>query len=126
LGSTGCTGFVAADHSAKANVLAIRGSVSAANWAADGKWGVVPCPQYGGEGSKCNEGYTQVWNDCKKQAMDFMTKAQTQNPNYESVVTGHSLGATTAVYAVADVRAKGKEAKLVCCSYSVDLNLTTH
>ncbi len=42
------------------------------------------------------------------------------HPNYEAVVTGHSLGATTAVYAVADVRAKGKEAKLVCYSCSVN------
>jgi alpha-beta hydrolase superfamily lysophospholipase len=117
---------VATDHTARANVLAIRGSVSAANWAADGRWGVVPCPQYGGEGSKCNDGYIAVWNDCKKQAMDLMNKAIAQNPSYESVVTGHSLGATAAVYAVADVRAGGKEAKLVCCSCRVNLNLTTH
>ena len=121
LGKTGCTGFVAADHTAKANVLAIRGSVSAANWAADGRWGVVPCPQYGGEGSKCNDGYIAVWDDCKKQAMDLMGKAMTQNPGYEAVVTGHSLGATAAVYAVADVRAQGKKAKLVCLFCSIIL-----
>jgi hypothetical protein len=105
------------DHTAKANVLAIRGSVSAANWAADGRWGAVKCPQYGGQGSTCNEGYIAVWNDCKKQAIEFLDKAMEQNPTYETVVTGHSLGATAAVYAVADVRAKGKEAKLVCHSY---------
>jgi len=112
LGKTGCTGFVAVDHTAKANVLAIRGSVSAANWAADGRWGLVPCPQYGGQGSQCNDGYIAVWNDCKKPAMELMNKAMAKYPNYQAVVTGHSLGATAAVYAVADVRAKGKAAKL--------------
>jgi hypothetical protein len=114
------------DHTAKANVLAIRGSVSAANWAADGRWGLVPCPQYGGAGSQCNDGYIAVWNDCKKPAMELMNKAMAKYPNYEAVVTGHSLGATAAVYAVADVRSKEKAAKLVCYFYSVNLNLTPH
>jgi alpha-beta hydrolase superfamily lysophospholipase len=64
----------------------------------------------------CNDGYIAVWNDCKKPAMELMNKAMAKYPNYQAVVTGHSLGATAAVYAVADVRAKGKAAKLVLVS----------
>jgi pimeloyl-ACP methyl ester carboxylesterase len=113
LGTTGATGFVASDHSAKVNVLAIRGSVSAANWATDGRYKQVECPEYGGKGSKCNDGYYAVWSDCKKQAVAAMAKAISAYPDYKLVVTGHSLGATTAVYAVADLRNIGKSATLV-------------
>jgi malonyl CoA-acyl carrier protein transacylase len=37
-----------------------------------------------------------------------------ENPSYEIVVTGHSLGAVAAVYAAGELRQKYKKVELVC------------
>jgi hypothetical protein len=82
----------------------MRGSVSMANWIADIKFVQTACPQFGGAGSACSIGFLGFWEQSKPDAMKGIKAALADNPSYEIVVTGHSLGATAAVYAASELR----------------------
>jgi predicted lipase len=104
VGSNAATGYVAADHTKKKIVLSMRGSVSMANWIADIKFVQTACPQFGGQGAACSIGFLGFWEQSRPDAMKGIKAALGENPSYELVVTGHSLGAVAAVYAASELR----------------------
>jgi hypothetical protein len=113
IGNNSATGFVAADHTKKKIVLSMRGSVSLSNWIADIKFFQMDCPQFGGKGSACSIGFLGFWEQSKPQAMKGLLEGLKENPTYDIVVTGHSLGAAAGVYAAGELRKTYKNVELV-------------
>jgi hypothetical protein len=110
-GSNSATGFVAADHTMKKIVVAMRGSVSVANWIADIKFFTTPCTQFG-KGASCETGFYGFWEQSRNFAAKGLAQGLAANPSYGIIVTGHSLGAAAAVYAAGEYRAKYKDVEL--------------
>lgn len=116
IGNNSATGYVAADHTKKKIVVSMRGSSSFNNWIADLKFFQTACPQFGGAKSFCNIGFYGFWQQSKPSVMEGLEQGLAENPNYDIVVTGHSLGAAAAVYAAGELRTqynKGKKVELV-------------
>ncbi|KAJ5697691.1 mono and diacylglycerol lipase precursor [Penicillium malachiteum] len=83
--STDTAGYIARDDANKAIILAFRGSYSVRNWVAD-----IEFPDT--DPGLCDA---------------FLNKTVGTYPDYELVVTGHSLGAGIATLAAADLRGSG-------------------
>lgn len=81
----------------------MRGSVSIANWIADAKFVQTKCDEIVPKGL-CSIGFLNFWNESKEKAMQGIKAAVVDHPNYEFVVTGHSLGGAAAVYATIEMR----------------------
>jgi len=101
--ASGATGFVGVDNARKMVVLSLRGSVNIQNWITDVKFALQDCPEFG-KGARCEVGFYNFWQESKPLAIQGIKKALAENPSYNIVVTGHSLGASAAVFAAADVR----------------------
>jgi len=112
-GNNSATGFVAADHTKKKIVISMRGSVSFSNWMADLKFFQTACPQLGGAKAMCNVGFYGFWQQSKPAAMKGLQQGLGENPNYDIIVTGHSLGAAAAVYAAGELRTQYRKGKKV-------------
>jgi hypothetical protein len=93
-------------------VVAMRGSVSVANWIADIKFFTTPCTQFG-KGASCETGFYGFWEQSRNFAAKGLAQGLAANPSYGIIVTGHSLGAAAAVYAAGEYRAKYKDVELV-------------
>jgi predicted esterase YcpF (UPF0227 family) len=91
------------DNTNKKIVLAMRGSVSIANWLADAKFLQTKCDQIVPK-AFCSIGFLNFWNESKKTAMEGIKNAVADHPDYDFIVTGHSLGGAAAVYATIEMR----------------------
>jgi hypothetical protein len=95
----------------------MRGSVAFSNWMADLKFFQTACPHLGGPKAMCNVGFYGFWQQSKPAAMKGLQMGLQEHPNYDIVLTGHSLGAAAAVYAAGELRAQynrgGKKVELV-------------
>jgi len=88
----------------------MRGSVSFANWMADLKFFQTKCtdgPVTIGPGF-CNIGFLGFWQQSKKLAEEGLVQGLKENPTYNIVITGHSLGAAAAVYGASYLRQKAQ------------------
>lgn len=90
----------------------MRGSVSFSNWMADLKFFPTSCTQFGA-GAYCNTGFYGFWEQSRALAMKGLQDGLREYPNYDIVVTGHSLGAAAAVYAAGELRKQYGKKKLV-------------
>lgn len=106
---------MAADNTNKQIILSMRGSVSLSNWIADIKFVQMACPKYGGAGAACSIGFLGFWEQSRPDAMKGIKAAQAEHPEYQLVVTGHSLGAAAAVYAASELRQAGNKNTLLVC-----------
>jgi len=113
VGNNSATGFVAADNTKKQIVLSMRGSVSLSNWIADIKYFQTDCSGYTGPGSLCSIGFLGFWEQCRPEALKGIEQGFRDYPDYQLVVTGHSLGGAAAVYAAVEFRKKYKNVLLV-------------
>lgn len=55
----------------------------------------------------CHSGYYNAWTTVRDRAVALVNAAKEQFPHYPLVVTGHSFGATIAVFAAAEFRNNG-------------------
>ncbi|KAE9974558.1 hypothetical protein EG328_003775 [Venturia inaequalis] len=101
--SSGATGFVSVDKTNKLIVLAMRGSVSVANWAADAKATQTKCDEIVPK-SHCSTGFLAFWKESKEKALQGVKAAVVDHPEYNFIVTGHSLGGAAAVLATIEMR----------------------
>jgi pimeloyl-ACP methyl ester carboxylesterase len=102
---TDTAGFIAVDNTNKAVVLSFRGSYSVRNWIADASFAyTIPglC-----DGCLAELGFWSSWRLVRDKILPQLKDAVSQNPDYEVVVVGHSLGAAIASLAAADLRVKG-------------------
>ncbi|CAI6335598.1 unnamed protein product [Periconia digitata] len=100
--STDVTGFVALDPTNKLIVVSFRGTNTIANWITNLSFDQVAthlCP-------KCtaHRGFWQSWLDSRTAILTAVYAIQKQNPKYQIVTMGHSLGGAIAQLAAADLR----------------------
>jgi Lipase (class 3) len=113
-GENGATGFVAADKTNRKIYVSMRGSVSAANWAADVKFFMTDCSKdLNIPNAQCEVGFYGFWNESSPQAIQSVQKALDENPGFPIVVTGHSLGGAAAVFGAAYFRTKFPDVTLI-------------
>ncbi|KAL8750962.1 MAG: hypothetical protein Q9199_006736 [Rusavskia elegans] len=96
------TGYIAIDPANKLIVLAIRGSVSKANWKAD--WDMMRVGINWCDECHIHRGFRNSWDEIKQAVTENMRKAVEAHPDHRIVVTGHSLGGAVATIAAAELR----------------------
>lgn len=74
-----------------------------ANWLADAKFVQTKCDEIVPKGL-CSIGFLNFWNESKGEAMKGVKAAVAEHPDYDFIVTGHSLGGAAAVYATIEMR----------------------
>ncbi|KAL2830342.1 Alpha/Beta hydrolase protein [Aspergillus cavernicola] len=102
---TDTAGYIAVDNTNKAHVLAFRGSYSVRNWVSDATF-IHKDPGLC-DGCKAEAGFWDSWVNVRDDVLEQLDKAVSQNPDYQLVVVGHSLGAAVATLAAADLRHRG-------------------
>ncbi|CZR55434.1 uncharacterized protein PAC_05322 [Phialocephala subalpina] len=102
--------MVAIDPSHKTIIIAFRGS-DAVGEASKRILDLIPCSAIC-ENCHCHHGYYLTWLNVRDQVIALVTAARKQYPGYEFVITGHSLGATQALFAAAEFRTNGTAAAL--------------
>ncbi|KAG0157467.1 Carboxypeptidase S1 [Penicillium digitatum] len=102
---TDTAGYIAVDHSNSAVVLAFRGSVSVRNFFSDAIF-IFTNPGLC-DGCLAELGFWSSWKLVRDNITRELKDAFAQNPDYELVVVGHSLGAAIATLAATDLRSKG-------------------
>ncbi|CAI7578791.1 unnamed protein product [Penicillium manginii] len=102
---TDTAGYIALDNTNKAIVLAFRGSYSVRNWIADASFFYTD-PKLC-DGCSAELGFWSSWTNVRDPISKILNETVTENPDYELIVVGHSLGAGVATLAAADLRVKG-------------------
>lgn len=74
-----------------------------ANWVADVKFLQTKCDEIVPK-SYCSIGFLNFWHESKAKAMEGIRAAVAAHPDYDFIVTGHSLGGAAAVYATIELR----------------------
>lgn len=104
---TDTAGFIATDPTHKTIVLAFRGSYSIRNWVTDAAF-LFKNPDLC-KGCLAEMGFWDSWANVRDDILEQLQTALAQNPGYELVVVGHSLGAAIATLAAADIRGREEE-----------------
>ncbi|KAI9029626.1 Alpha/Beta hydrolase protein [Phycomyces nitens] len=94
-------GFVSRNDKTKVITLVFRGSSSIRNAIADIKLSLAEYPPV--VDAKVHNGFYQSYTEVQKEVLSTMFKEISAYPDYKIVVTGHSLGAATAVLAALDL-----------------------
>ncbi|RAL06912.1 lipase family protein [Aspergillus homomorphus CBS 101889] len=108
--ATDTAGFLALDHAHEAIILSFRGSYSLRNWLSDATF--FYADPHLCTGCQAVLGFWSSWTNVRENVTAALTSARAQNPVYELVVVGHSLGAAIATLAAADLRHQGEKATL--------------
>lgn len=103
-------GFLAIDPVANQIVLSLRGSSSIQNFVTDVLFTQLPCDLTAG--CLAHAGFYTAWNEISVPILTAVGSAAALHPNYDIVVTGHSLGGAVATLAAAYLRAGGHSADL--------------
>ncbi|KAI9849410.1 MAG: hypothetical protein M1838_000153 [Thelocarpon superellum] len=104
------TGFVAVDKTDEVIVLAFRGSQSIPNFIDDVEFNQVPWDRC--DGCLVHAGFWTAWLEIRSTVTQAIASAVAQNPDYQVIITGHSLGGAIAAIAAAEFRAAGTPATL--------------
>ena len=105
------TGFVALDNTNKLIVVAFRGSKSLQNWITD--FSFITTPSTLCDDCDVSTGFWNSWGEAEKVVLDAVTKARADNPTYQVITTGHSLGGALATIAAGVLRDSGVATDLV-------------
>lgn len=103
---TGMEGYVGIDTVQSNIVVALRGSGSVRNWIADVNIFLSSCSDLV-EDCKVHAGFKKAWDNIADETISLVRSARDANPDYQIVVTGHSLGAGVANIAAAYLRVNG-------------------
>jgi hypothetical protein len=110
-GITDVTGYIAADTTNKLIIVSFRGSSSILNWITDLQVELTDndiC-----SGCQAHLGFFDSWVEAQSEVIDSITTGFDLYPNYQLVVTGHSLGGAVATIAAAELRNGGYSVALV-------------
>jgi len=110
-GDADTTGFVARDDTTKSIVVSFRGSRSVRNFIADATFDKVDVSNICA-GCEVHEGFNNAYQDQAVAVRAAVQQQKTNNPDYQVVVTGHSLGGALAVLAATDLRGLGFDVTL--------------
>jgi hypothetical protein len=102
------TGFLAVDHQRHDLVLSIRGSKSESNWRTNKMFTLVKWPEIC-SGCRAHRGFHQAYQAAKQQIVTQLKAAVGKYPDYQLIVTGHSLGGAMATMIATSLR---KESEL--------------
>lgn len=86
-------------------MVAIRGSSNLRNFLTDVAFPYVPCPY--GAGCLVHVGFDVAWKEVMGEIDEAVTNALKQNPNYNIVIAGHSLGGAVATLVATHFRSNG-------------------
>jgi hypothetical protein len=107
---TDTTGFVSTDTTNKVIVVAFRGSRSIENWIANLDFAMEAVSFC--SGCRVHSGFLESWREVQKGVVIAVRAAQAKYPDFNVVVTGHSLGGAVATIAAAGLRTIGVPADL--------------
>ncbi|RJE22803.1 Extracellular lipase [Aspergillus sclerotialis] len=102
---TDTAGFVAADHTHRAIVIAFRGTVSIRSIVFD--WDPVLTKTNLCPGCMAEKGFWYSWIAVRSEILETVGKAIIEYPDYQIISVGHSLGGSIATLAAASLRAHG-------------------
>ena len=106
------TGYFAVDKTHKLLVLSFRGSSTLSNWIANLDFGLMDVSSLC-SGCKAHSGFWKSW-ETVAEALTLQIEAGLESyPDYELVLTGHSLGAALAALAGTALRNAGYTLSLV-------------
>jgi len=108
---TDVTGFVAVDNTNKLVVISFRGSASQKNFLADAVYEKDETDLC--TGCYAHRGFWKSWAEARENVLGALISTAKQHPDYEMVVTGHSLGGAIATFCAAEIRKQGWDAALV-------------
>lgn len=108
---TDVTGFVAVDTTNKLIVVAFRGSKSLQNWVTDFSFFLTKSTLC--KDCEVSTGFWESWGEAEKVVLDAVKKAQAENPGFNVIATGHSLGGALANIAAGVLRNNGVKTDLV-------------
>ena len=117
---TDTTGYLVTSHIHRKHILAFRGTHSRRNILTNLKFVLTEtdiCP-----GCTAARGFWTAWLEARDLVRKGMKEATEEFPDYEIVVTGHSLGGAVATLAAAQLRNDGYKISLVraACSFFQD------
>jgi putative lipase involved disintegration of autophagic bodies len=116
-GITDIAGYVVSDASKQLIIVSFRGTNSIANWITDFTPELVDNPVC--SGCQSHLGFLTSWSEVADNVRSALTTGFNLYPNYDLVVTGHSLGGAVATLAAAQLRNWGYQLALV--SFTVPL-----
>ena len=111
---TDVTGFVAVDSTNEEVVVAFRGSSSVRNWLTNVNAEDIDSDLC--DGCTVHQGFWRSWLEARSGIITALEEAADENPGFEVVATGHSLGGALATLAAADLRNDGYPVTLVSLS----------
>lgn len=94
---------MATDTTNKLIVIAFRGSRSIENWVANLDFAMVDVSFC--SGCRVHSGFLESWNGVQDGVIKAVQAAQEEYPDFNVVITGHSLGGATATIGAAALRA---------------------
>ncbi|KAF8535882.1 Alpha/Beta hydrolase protein, partial [Trichophaea hybrida] len=97
-GMTDIAGYIAADTTNKLIVVSFRGSSSFLNWITDLQVNLIDTDIC--SGCQAHLGFWGSWIEAQSEVLRAVTNGFGVYPNYQLVVTGHSLGGAVATIAV--------------------------
>ncbi|KAI1391465.1 alpha/beta-hydrolase [Hypoxylon trugodes] len=107
---TDIQGFVSSDDKNQLIVVSVKGSESIRNWIADLTFIQTGCDLV--DGCEVHAGFLTAYNEIADSLLAGLASAQSANPSYKIIFTGHSLGGAVSTVAAGYARNK---------NYAVDL-----
>uniref|UniRef100_A0A1D1XFF5 Lipase n=1 Tax=Anthurium amnicola TaxID=1678845 RepID=A0A1D1XFF5_9ARAE len=94
-------GFVAVNDKFKSIIVAYRGTADVPSFISDLKFLEAPFP--GVPGAKVHAGFLAVYNDTRDEITQIVKDQVAQNPGYNVISVGHSLGGSLALFQTLDL-----------------------
>ncbi|KAF2801051.1 alpha/beta-hydrolase [Melanomma pulvis-pyrius CBS 109.77] len=102
---TDVTGFVAVDKTNSLIVVSFRGSKSLQNWVTD--FSFVTTKSTLCADCDVSSGFWDSWNEAQEGVLAAVATARKENPSFQVIATGHSLGGALATIAAGVLRDQG-------------------